>query len=195
MGLRQDTTDDPADPRRGGLIATNLEVAPDFLGSSLQFFRTTAEVRRYHSLGATNVVLAGRLKVGFIDPIQATSEIPIYRRFFAGGEGSVRGYRYDYLGPRDISGNPLGGEALVEGSLEVRIPLYKDFRAVAFLDFGNVFLKIRDLDLGQLKYSSGVGLRYQTPVGPIGVDVGFPLNPIDPGRDRYRFHLTIGQAF
>jgi outer membrane translocation and assembly module TamA len=66
---------------------------------------------------------------------------------------------------------------------------------VAFLDFGNVFLKIRDLDLGQLKYSSGVGLRYQTPVGPIGVDVGFPLNPIDPGRDRYRFHLTIGQAF
>ncbi|MBM4284130.1 MAG: hypothetical protein FJ128_02620 [Deltaproteobacteria bacterium] len=195
VGLRRDTTDNIADPRRGGLLTARFEAAPDFLGSSLQFVRQVVELRRYQAVADTNVVLAGRLKLGLIEPIQATKQIPIYKRFFSGGAGSVRGYRLDYLGPRDASGNPLGGEAVLEGSVEARLPIYKDFRAVAFLDFGNVFLKVRNVDLGQLKYASGVGLRYQTPVGPLGVDVGFPLNPIDPGRDRYHFHLTIGHAF
>jgi outer membrane protein assembly complex protein YaeT len=195
LGVRQETMDNVADPHRGGQLFLNQEFAPTFLGSQIQFFRTIAEIRRYQSLGKTDYIMAGKLKCGIIDPIQATSDIPIYRRFFAGGYNSVRGYRLDYLGPRDASGNPIGGQALLEGSLEARIPIYKEFRAVAFLDFGNVYLEIKDLDPGQLKYSSGVGLRYQTAIGPIGVDVGFPLNPIDPSRDKYRFHFTIGQAF
>ncbi|MEW6659077.1 MAG: BamA/TamA family outer membrane protein [Thermodesulfobacteriota bacterium] len=195
VGLRQETMDNVADPHRGGQLFLNQELAPTFLGSQIQFVRTIAEVRRYQSLGNTDYILAGKLKFGIIDPIQSTSDIPIFRRFFAGGYNSVRGYRLDYLGPRDASGNPIGGQALLEGSLEARIPIYKEFRAVAFLDFGNVYLDIKDIDVGQIKYSSGVGLRYQTIIGPIGVDVGFPLNPIDPTRDGYRFHFTIGQAF
>ena len=195
LGLRRETMDNAIDPHHGGLLSLAQEVAPDFLGSQIQFVRTIAEVRRYQSLGDTDYILAGRLKFGVIEPIQATGEIPIFRRFFAGGYNSVRGYRLDYLGPRNASGSPVGGNALMEGSLEARIPLYKEFRAVAFLDFGNVFLVTRDVDVGQLKYSSGFGLRYQTFIGPIGVDLGFPLNPIDPSRDRYRFHFTIGQTF
>ncbi len=195
LGLRQDTTDNALDPHRGGLLALDQEIAPDFLGSNMQFVRTVLDARRYHSLGGTNFILAGRVKFGVIEPIQATSDIPIFRRFFAGGINSVRGYRLDYLGPRNASGNPMGGESLLEGSLEARIPIYKEFRAVAFLDFGNVFLKVRDTDPGQLKYSSGFGLRYHTLIGPLGVDIGFPLNPIDPWKDRYHFHFTIGQAF
>ncbi|MHB8068576.1 MAG: autotransporter assembly complex protein TamA [Desulfobaccales bacterium] len=194
-GLRQETMDNIADPHRGGLLVLNQEFAPTFFGSQIQFLRTLAEVRRYLSLGHTDYIMAGRLKFGIIDPIQSTSDIPIFRRFFAGGYNSVRGYRLDYLGPRDASGNPIGGQALLEGSLEARIPIYKEFRAVAFLDFGNVYLQLNQIDVGQLKYSSGVGLRYQTSIGPIGVDVGFPLNPIDPTRDKYRFHFTIGQTF
>jgi len=195
LGLRQETMDSVVDPHRGGQLFLNQEFAPTFLGSQIQFLRTIAEIRRYQSLGKTDYILAGKLKFGIIDPIQNTTDIPIFRRFFAGGYNSVRGYRLDYLGPRDASGNPIGGQGLLEGSLEARIPIYKEFRAVAFLDFGNVYLQIKDIDPGQLKYSSGVGLRYQTIIGPIGVDVGFPLNPIDPSRDGYRFHFTIGQAF
>ena len=195
MGLRRETMDNPIDPHRGGLLSLAQEFAPDFLGSEIQFVRTIAEVRRYRSLGDTNFVLAGRLKFGIIQPIQSTSEIPIFRRFFAGGYNSVRGYRLDYLGPRNAAGSPLGGDALLEGSMEARIPLYKEFRAVAFMDFGNVYLTASDIDIGQLKYTSGFGLRYHTFIGPIGVDVGFPLNPIDPSRDRYRVHFTIGQSF
>ncbi|MBM4273734.1 MAG: hypothetical protein FJ134_04615 [Deltaproteobacteria bacterium] len=196
LGVRRETWDNIADPHRGGLFSLTGEIAPNFLGSSIQFVRPVAELRRYHALWGTDFILAGRIKAGIIQPIQATQDIPIFRRFFAGGYNSVRGYRLDFLGPRTPGGNPLGGEALLEGSLEARIPIYKEFRAVAFLDYGNVFLKVRDLDVGQLKYSSGVGLRYHTPIGPIGVDVGFPLNPINRRQDdKYRFHFTIGQAF
>ena len=195
LGLRQETVDNPVDPHRGGTISLDGEVAPDFLGSNMQFARTVLDARRYQSLGETNFILAGRVKFGIIEPMQATTDIPIFRRFFAGGINSVRGYRLNYLGPRNASGNPLGGESVLEGSVEARIPLYKEFRAVAFFDFGNVFLKVRDTDPGQLKYYSGFGLRYHTFIGPLGVDVGFPLNPIDPWKDRYHFHFTIGQAF
>ncbi|OGR07699.1 MAG: hypothetical protein A3K23_01980 [Desulfobacca sp. RBG_16_58_9] len=195
LGLRRETMDNAVDPHRGGLLSLAQEAAPDFLGSQIQFMRTIAEARRYQALGDTDFILAGRLKFGVIEPIQATGEIPIFRRYFAGGYNSVRGYRLDYLGPRNAAGSPLGGNALLEGSLEARIPLYKELRAVAFLDFGNVYLTFRDVDVGQLKYASGFGLRYHTFIGPIGVDVGFPLNPIDPSRDGYRVHFTIGQAF
>jgi outer membrane translocation and assembly module TamA len=171
-------------------------VAPTFFGSQIQFVRTVVDLRRYQALGDTDYILAGRLKFGVIEPIQGTQEIPIFRRFFAGGYNSVRGYRLDYLGPRTYGGNPLGGESVIEGSVEARIPIYKEFRAVAFLDFGNVFLKVKDTDVGQLKYSSGFGLRYHTPVGPIGFDFGFPLNPINRKQDdKYQVHFTIGQAF
>lgn len=196
MGLRQDTTDSLIDPTRGHILSATGEIAPDFLGSNLQFARAVLESRKYQRLGKTDLVLAGRLKFGIIEPIQNTQEIPVFRRFFAGGSGSNRGYRFDYLGPRNPSGTPIGGTALLEGSLEARIPLYKEFRGVAFLDFGNVFLKPRDVDVGQLKYASGLGVRYLTPIGPIGLDLGFPLNRIDPRRDpAYRFIFTVGQEF
>lgn len=195
VGFRRETVDNPVDPHRGGIFSLNNEFAPDFLGSSIQFVRSVAELRRYQSLWG-DFILAGRVKFGVIQPIQGTDQIPIFRRFFAGGFNSVRGYRLDFLGPRNLAGDPLGGESVLEGSLETRIPIYKEFRAVAFLDFGNVFFKVRDLDVGQMKYTSGFGLRYHTFIGPIGVDIGFPLNPInrrqDPG---YRINFTIGQAF
>ncbi|MCX5892470.1 MAG: BamA/TamA family outer membrane protein [Deltaproteobacteria bacterium] len=195
LGLRRETMDSLVDPRQGGRISWTGEAAPDFFGSNLQFLRTVAEVRRYHALGDTNIILAGRLKFGVIEPIQGTQQIPIFRRFFAGGYDSVRGYRLDYLGPRNASGQPLGGEALTEGSLEARIPLYKDFRAAVFVDFGNVFLKVHNIDLGQLKYAPGLELRYMTPIGPLGVGIGIPTNPINGHKDNYRVFFSIGQAF
>ncbi len=194
-GLRRDTTDNPVDPRRGSLLAWTGEAAPTFFGSNLQFLRTVIDARLYQGLGDSNFVLAGRLKFGVIQPVQGTHQIPIFRRFFAGGYDSVRGYRFDYLGPRNAAGLPLGGEALTEGSLELRIPLYKDFRAVTYVDFGNVFLTIPNFDLGQLKYTSGAELRYMTPIGPLGVGIGIPWNPINSHKDNYRVYFTIGQAF
>ncbi len=196
FGVRRDTTDNALDPSRGHILSLTQEVATDFLGGNLQFSRTVAEVRGYRSLDRPGLVLAGRLKFGLIFPIQGTEEIPIFRRFFAGGFGSVRGYRFNYLGPRNPAGTPIGGEAIWEGNVEARLPLYKEFHGVAFFDFGNVFLKPKDLDPGQFKYAAGFGVRYITPIGPIGLDLGFPLNRIDPRQDPVcRLIFTIGQQF
>ena len=194
-GLSQNTTDSDTYPTRGGLLTARGEVSPDFLGANLQFASTILGARRYVNLWKKKFILASRVKLGLLGPIQETQEIPIFRRFFAGGYNSVRGYRLYYLGPRDSDGYPVGGNALLEGSGELRFPIYKILGGVVFLDFGNVYPQISDLDMGRLKYSAGAGLRVQTPVGPVGVDIGVPLNPIDPQRDNYRIHFTIGQAF
>lgn len=194
FGLSRDTTVNPSDPTGGGKINLSGECALDFLGSNLEFYRTIAEVRRYQSI-TKEVVFTGRLKFGIIQPIQSTTQIPIQRRFFSGGYNSVRGYRLDYLGPRTDGGDPLGGDAVIEGNLQTRVPVYKKLRAVGFLDFGNVFFKASDIDLGLLKYAAGFGFNYVTPVGPVGLYFAWPLNPIDPSEDTFRVHFTIGPSF
>jgi outer membrane protein assembly complex protein YaeT len=194
FGLSQDTTVNPSDPTGGGKIIIAGSCALDLLGSNLDFYRTIVEVRRYQTL-VKDVVFSGRVKFGIIQPIQATAQIPIQRRFFSGGYDSVRGYRLDYLGPRTASGDPIGGDAVIEGNLETRVPLYKKFRAVGFMDFGNVFFRAVNIDLGQLKYAGGFGVTYLTPIGPMGLYFAWPLNPINPGQDTFRVHFTIGPAF
>jgi outer membrane protein assembly complex protein YaeT len=194
FGLSRDTTVNPSDPTGGGKFNFAGESALDFLGSNLEFYRNIIELRRYRTI-VKDVVFSGRIKFGIIQPIQSTTQIPIQRRFFSGGFNSVRGYRLDYLGPRTPGGDPLGGDALLECNLQTRVPLYKKFRAVGFVDFGNVFFKAADIDLGQLKYAAGFGLNYLTPIGPVGLYFAWPLNPIDPGADTFRVHFTIGPSF
>jgi outer membrane translocation and assembly module TamA len=194
FGLSRDTTVNPSDPTGGGKLNISGECALDFLGSNLEFYRTITEVRRYQSI-TKDVVFSGRLKFGIIQPIQTTTQIPIQRRFFSGGYNSVRGYRLDYLGPRTASGDPLGGDALIEGNLQTRVPVYKKLRAVGFMDFGNVYFNASDIDLGQLKYAAGFGFNYVTPIGPVGLYFAWPLNPIDPSEDTFRVHFTIGPSF
>ena len=91
---------------------------------------------------------------------------------------------------------------MFEGSSEVRFPLTDKFGAVAFLDFGNVWLRSWDFNLDDLRYDVGPGLRYMTPIGPARVDFGFQLNPIpnlrvngEPEQRTWRVHFSIGQAF
>ena len=91
---------------------------------------------------------------------------------------------------------------MLEGSSEARLPLFGKFGAVAFLDYGNVFSASRDIDLGDLRYAVGPGVRYMTPVGPARMDFGYQLNPIPnlkvngvPEPRRWRIHFSIGQSF
>ncbi len=194
-GLTRDTVDNPADPQKGGQFFLLGEFAPNAISPQVQFVQSTIEARRYQNLGPKHVVLAGRAKFGLIPPIQGTDQIPIFRRFFAGGPGSMRAYRLYYLGPRDLAGNPLGGEALLLANLELRFPLVGEFRGVTFVDAGNVFYKLKNTDVGQCKYGAGFGLRYQTPIGPIGLELAWPLNPIDRKQDTMQVIFNIGHSF
>ncbi len=199
FGLRRDTVDNHISPTKGGTINWANELAPTFLGSGLQYVQTVFETRRYHAIGDYGLVLAGRVKFGLVQPMQSTSQIPIQRRFFSGGANSVRGYKLDYLGPRNASGDPIGGDSVLELSLEARYPLpfyNKKIGMVVFMDAGNVYLDARHIDPFNLKYSPGVGLRYLSPIGPVGVDVAFPVNRISYTQDRvYQIHFTIGYGF
>ena len=102
-------------------------------------------------------------------------------------------------GPAILANDPIGGEAELIASLELRFPLpiyYKNIGGVVFMDAGNVFFKIHNMDLGQLKYSPGFGLRYLSPIGPVGIDIAFPTNRINYERDSpYQIHFTVGYAF
>lgn len=198
LGLRRETTDNAIDPHHGSTLVWANQFAPTIFGSGLQFAQSVLDLKRYHTIGDSNFVVAGRVRCGLIQPMQSTTQIPISRLFFSGGATSVRGYQLDYLSPRNASNNPIGGEAVVEFGLEGRFPLpvYQKIGGVIFIDAGDVYPKIHNFDLGQLKYSPGFGLRYLSPIGPIGIDIAFPTNRINYQQDSpYQIHFTVGYGF
>jgi outer membrane protein insertion porin family len=195
FGIRRDTTDDLAYPTQGSILSLHYELAPTFLGSGYQYTSGRLEGRRYFDLWKKEIILATRAVVGLMEPIQNTHKIPLFRRYFTGGFNTVRGYRYYILGPTDIAGNPIGGQALLEANVELRFPIYKEFRGVAFVDAGNVYYRISDLSPANLYYGAGFGIRYRSPVGPVGVDIAFPLRRTRQDQDPFAIYFSIGQTF
>ena len=118
------------------------------------------------------------------------------RRFYAGGGGSVRGYGYQQLGPRDLDGDPIGGRSLAEFGLEARIRLKAfggNFGVVPFLDGGTLTTDATP-GLKNWQFGAGIGARYYSSFGPIRIDVGTPLNPRQ-GDSRIAVTVSLGQAF
>lgn len=149
------------------------------------------EVRHYREI-LTDLVLAGKIKIGGMEPLRGQNNTPLAQRFFAGGSNSVRGWSRSQLGPKDEEGIPLGGNSLLEGSLEIRFPIWKIIRGVCFVDFGNVWSKSYEYSFSDWEYSPGTGLRIQTPIGPGRLDLAFPVS--EAGQS-WQFHLSIGEAF
>ena len=112
--------------------------------------------------------------------------MPASLRFFAGGDQSVRGYAYKSLGPRDADDDLVGGRYLATGSLEYEYPIVGKWSAAAYVDTGNAFNSSSD----PLKHSVGAGIRWQSPDGPIRVDLAFPLG--DAEADLFRIHFSMG---
>lgn len=187
------TSDGPLNPTRGVLIRGRLEHANTALISDVSFVKFLLEGRYYKQIW-WQMILATRLKLGAIQPYGKSEDVPFNLRFFAGGPGSVRGFELNRLGPLDSEDQPLGGNSLIEGSIEVRFPIVGDLGGALFLDFGNVFRSPFTYPLDELRYAGGPGIRYNTPIGPIRLDVGFIL---DRRTDEKfgRVEISIGQAF
>jgi outer membrane protein assembly complex protein YaeT len=194
-GNTWENVDIPANPREGFRFFHTVEWASSALGSQVDYVKLVLEGRGYLPVGKYGV-LAAKLRWGGIQPLESTEYIPIFKRFFAGGADSVRGYPYQKLGPLDQYGNPIGGMTLVEGSLEWRFPLPKSFEGVLFTDFGNVFERSFEVAWSNLRYTAGCGIRYLTLVGPLRLDFGYQLNPPNQNFfNPYQFYFSIGQAF
>ena len=199
--ISRNTTNNLLNATSGYLLTGHLEQAGKWLWGTYNFWSMTGEGRQYQTF-AKRVTLANRFRFGSISPAGDDDvNVPFYRRFFLGGASSIRGWgRFDVAPLAD--GFPIGGLSMFEGSSELRLPIAGKWSAVAFLDFGNVWLEAWDVDFGDLQYAIGPGLRYQTPIGPLRLDFGYQLNPIEgllvdgePQHRRYRIHFSIGQAF
>jgi translocation and assembly module TamA len=187
-----DFRDDPVDATEGWYVSANVEPYYELNYGNAQG-RIQVEGRTYFGFGEDDfLVLAGRLKAGAVlGP--SLEEIPPDRLFFAGGGGSVRGYGYKSIGVEDAAGNETGGRYLLEGSLEARVKATEDIGVVGFVDGGYVaadtFPGLEDLRLG-----AGLGIRYDTGLGPLRADIAIPLNKRE-GDPDYAIYVGIGQAF
>jgi len=205
-GIIRSTTNSLINPSSGSVSSLHVEAASDLLGSEVSFFKPTFRLTKYQSISA-NLVAAGRIRLRAIQETEGTRNIPIFKRLFLGGSNSVRGYGYQKLGPVDETGTPLGGLSAIDANLELRYPIFGKFSGVVFLDAGLVDPTAFRYELGDMRYSCGLGLRYHTVIGPIRVDFGYKLNPPskrDFGKsenpdeaveDRWKIHLSVGQAF
>ena len=190
-----DTSDSLLDPTRGFRVTGYL--APETsrtAGDQFFYLRNQADAAYYQSIN-DRVVVAGRLRFASIQGAPLFAVAPS-RRLYAGGGGSVRGYGYQAIGPKNDLGEPTGGRSLVEASIEARIGTgFFDgaVSVVPFFDLGAVSID-RTPDFRYVKYGAGIGLRYTTGFGPIRVDVGVPLNP-EPEDSPVAVYVSLGQAF
>jgi outer membrane protein insertion porin family len=214
--LSRDTRDFILNPRSGEYRFVSADVAGGILGGDNEFYTATGNYQRYHLLGR-KTVLAWRARVGFADAYGSSAEVPVENRFFLGGGNSVRGYGESSLGPRYIDTGGVsrvnGGEFMALANVELRFSLpflaKWNFDGAFFLDSGNVWAGAHDVQWNDFRfvtksdettfddyrYGVGVGVRYNTPIGPIRVDFGYPTKP-DVYTDLHgSFYFSLGQIF
>jgi translocation and assembly module TamA len=186
-GLRysENHYDHPTRPVRGYRFAVDLRGTDKWLGSDLGLIQQITEGSFLLPLPG-RLSLSARAKAGITFLGDPLNELPPSLRFFAGGDQSVRGYAYQSLGPRDASGQVVGGKHLLVGAVELERALFTDWGVCAFYDAGNAFDSFADLRVAQ---GAGMGLRYYTPVGALTFYLARQIGVDDPG---LRIHFTVG---
>ena len=194
LGLRYDSTGTEGlfEPTHGIKAAATVTPTASLAGSGANFAILQLQGSTYFDLGAPGrSVLAVRGLVGSVQGA-STFQLPPDQRFYAGGGGTVRGYKYQSIGPRFRDNRPTGGTSLTAATVEFRQRFGESFGAVAFLDAGQV--STSSAGFGDLRVGAGVGARYYTAIGPIRLDVAVPLNKRN-GDDTLQVYIGIGQAF
>jgi len=191
-----DDTDDPLNPTRGFRLNANVIPFTGYAegGGAPLFTRLDATASTYYPIDAERrYILAARGRLGSIIAAD-DADVPASRRLFSGGGGSVRGYAERFIGPIDENGDPLGGLSVVELGAELRAQAFGDIGFALFVEGGSVSEEPAPVFDEGFQIAAGVGLRYFSPVGPIRVDVGVPVNKREED-DNFQIYLSIGQAF
>ncbi len=188
-----DTRDDPFDPKRGFYVTSTFKLSSRYIGSEADFYKLLVHIAHYR-LVYLDWVVALSAKAGLGQTLRGGPELPIFERFFLGGFSTIRGFSQDSVGPKGSDGTPQGGNAMLLFNAELRVPVYRGFGLVGFVDAGNVYPQINDLEPGSFRYAVGIGLRYHTPVGPLRLDYGINVSP-RAGERRSELHFTLGHTF
>ncbi len=194
--ITRDARDSSISPTKGLIVSSGLDIAGGFLGGDKDFYRIESRAG-YHIPLKFNSVLEFRIRGGIVDSYGDSDKVPIFERFFVGGARTIRGYNERKVGPLDsATEDPIGGESLLVGNIEYTIPLIDFLKLASFFDVGNVWSKVDDFGNGGYKSGAGFGLRVKTPIGPVNLDYGYPLND-EPGEDSKsgKFYFSVSRGF
>lgn len=194
LNVTRDSRDNVFNPSKGLVLSSSGEVAGGPLGQDKDFYRIIGSVDFYRTF-LEKLLLELKLVGGASDTYSNTDSLPIYERFFVGGTNTVRGFKERTIGPKDASGEPLGGESMVYGTGEFTYPLFQLIKVAAFADAGNVWENLGDFGSGGFKYSVGLGVRVKTPMGPVKLDYGYPLKVAEGESREGRFHFSMSRGF
>ena len=181
---------------KGGLQRFVVEASVP--GSELEYYKIDYRQQRYVPL-TKNLTLEMSADIGFGDGYGDFDKLPFFENYFAGGVRSVRGFDDNTLGPLDSNNNPIGGSMKLVGGAELFFPVpfleaSNSYRMSAFFDIGNVYDGVDSFDASDLRYSVGLGGIWLSPMGPLAVSIGFPLN--DESEDEVQnFQFTFGSFF
>ncbi|MBN1163337.1 MAG: outer membrane protein assembly factor BamA [Candidatus Krumholzibacteriota bacterium] len=212
--FRRDTRDFYFNPQKGNYFNVEARYAGGLLGGEDHYYSLVSSYQDYDRL-RWGTILAYRVRAGYADAFGDSRQtgLPLESRFFAGGSNSVRGYEENSLGPQRATGDAIGGKVLLLANVELRFPLpglsKYNFGGALFLDGGNVWRSVEEVSLKRFTlfnnradvseldfhYGVGFGVRYYTPVGPIRIDAGFPLQKDADIDYRYWLHISLGQIF
>jgi outer membrane protein insertion porin family len=216
----RDTRDDQIDPSNGGYLAANGQIAARAIGSKIGFVKSFFTAQGFHPIaGTSRFILAASARLGFaagfpreavddngdVIPGEVIRDLPQSERFYAGGDTTNRGFALDRVGVHHVPDPdnvntltdgllPLGGNGLVVLNAELRTRLGTKFGVVSFLDTGNVYKLVSNIDLTEMRSSVGGGVRYKSPFGPLRFDIGFKVNK-QVGEDPFAWFISFGQAF
>jgi translocation and assembly module TamA len=185
-----DRTDSLLDPTKGFRVTALIQPEGSLAGKFSPYARARLDVSGYYPV-ADNIVLAGRVRAGSILGA-ARERLAPSRRFYAGGGGSVRGFGYQELGPKDPNLDPIGGRSVAEAAFEGRYR-FGNFGVVGFVDAGQVY-RGSTPTFSDLRFGAGIGARYYTNFGPMRLDVATPIGR-KPGEALVSVYVSIGQAF
>lgn len=195
--LTYDSRDNVFNPLKGIYVKNIFQVFGGPFCGDKDFIKYIGRASFYFPLAKKSVVEL-RLRGGFGQEFGDTDKIPIYERFFAGGASTVRGYRERKVGPIDkTSEDPIGGNKMLVGNIEYTYPLADFLKAATFFDIGKVWGGESDsIEENDFMSSVGLGFRVNTPIGPVSVDYGWPLDK-EPGEEgkEGRFHFNVSRSF
>jgi translocation and assembly module TamA len=195
IGANFDNTDDILNPSRGARMRVQLTPSVATVSQTVAFLATEWSGSSYLAVdSAKRLILAGRARVGSIIAAD-TEQIPASKRLYAGGGGSIRGYKFQSVGPLDSKNDPLGGRSVVELGLEARTRITDTIGLVPFVDGGTVYDASFPDGSEPIRWAAGLGLRYFTAVGPVRFDIAFPLNGRKGVDGTFEFYISLGQAF
>ncbi len=192
----RDTTDHPFMPTQGSVNSVTVEIASEYLGGESNYVIMTGESGWFYPL-FWKFIGFSRVKGGYIAYSGSESSIPIYDRFFLGGINSIRAFQFGDVGPTDpTTGEVIGGIKYGLFNQELLFPIAEKLgiRGVVFFDAGNAFDEGEAFDITEFRTAAGVGIRWNSPMGPLRVEWGYNLDRRD-GEDKYNWQFTMGAFF